>query len=243
MRNFVLMFVLYLLLSVDAATAVENDIFEIETEGIYQIAVGSSVELAKKVALFTAKRKAVELAGRYLSHKNLIKPYELKKDEIYSLAARQIKAEIIEQSQKTVAKVSRYRLRIRTKIHASDFVKAEIEDIKQEKAESTESYQQEMGQPISEKIDPGIDIAKAYRLLREKKWRITMIYLDHLEKKYPNWDSIYMAKAVTHYILNEPVLMRKALNQGCRLGNITACEDLKDIKKLDENDFGLSIID
>ena len=27
-----------------------------------------------------------------------------------------------------------------------------------------------------------------YRLLREKKSRITVIYLNHLEKKYPNWE-------------------------------------------------------
>ena len=92
-------------------------------------------------------------------------------------------------------------------------------------------------------IDPGRDIAKAYRLLREKKWRIAMICLDHLEKKYPNWDRIYMAKAITNYILHEPVFMEKALREGCQLGNKTACDDLKNIKKLHEHDFGLSVID
>ncbi len=98
-----------------------------------------------------------------------------------------------------------------------------------------------MEQPISTETDPGVDIAKAYRLLREKKWRITMIYLDHLEKKYPNWDSIYMAKAIAHYILHEPVFMENALNRACRLGNGTACDDLKNIKKLHKHDFGFSV--
>jgi hypothetical protein len=204
---------------------------------------GSSVDLAKKVALFTAKRKAVDLAGRYLSRKNLIETYELNKDEIYSLAAREIQAEILEEKQQTVGKTSTYRLRIRCKIQASDFVKAEIEDTKQEKKEAKESYQEEMEQPISAEIDPGRDIAKAYRLLREKKWRITIIYLNHLEKKYPNWDSIYMAKAITHYILHEPVFMKNALNKACRLGNSTACDDLKNLKKVHKHDFGLQIID
>jgi hypothetical protein len=100
-----------------------------------------------------------------------------------------------------------------------------------------------MEQHISAEIDPGRDIAKAYRLLREKKWRIALIYLNHLEKKYPNWDSIYVAEALNHYILHEPVLMKKALNKACRLGNQTACDDLKNIKKVHEHDFGLSIID
>jgi len=197
--------------------------------------------LARKVALFIAKRQAVNLAGRYLSHKSLIKTYELNKDEIYSLVAREIQAEIIEEKSETIGKTSIYRLQIRARIKASDFVKAEIEDAKQEKKESKESYQKEMEQPISAEIDPGKDIAKVYRLLREKKWRIAMIYLNHMEKKYPNWDSIYMAKAITHYILNETVFMEQALTEACRLGNNTACNDLKNLKKVHEYDFGLSI--
>ena len=244
MRNFIIVAFLILFSINSVASATEgNNIFEIETEGCYRMETESTSDLAKRVALFNAKRKAVDLAGRYLSRKGLIKRYELNRDEIYSLAAREIQAEILEEKQETVGKTSTYRLRIRCKIQASDFVKAEIEDTKQEKKEAKESYQEEMEQPISAEIDPGRDIAKAYRLLREKKWRITIIYLNHVEKKYPNWDSIYMAKAITHYILHEPVFMKNALNKACQLGNNTACDDLKNIKKLNEHDFGLQVID
>ena len=72
---------------------------------------------------------------------------------------------------------------------------------------------------------------------------MAIIYLDHLEKKYPNWDSIYMAKATAYYILHELVFMEKALIKGCRLGNVTACDDLNIIKKLHEHDFGLSAVE
>ena len=243
MRNFIMAALLVLFSINGVASAVENDIFEINAEGSYRMEAGSSVDLAKKVAFFTAKRKAVDLAGRYLSRKSLIKAYELNRDEIYSLAAREIQSEILEEKLETVGKTSTYRLRIRARIQASDFVKAEMEDIKQEKKETKESYHEEMEQHISAEIDPGKDIAKAYRLLREKKWRITMIYLNHFGKKYPNWDSIYMAKAITHYILHEPVLMKKALNEACRLGNQIACDDLKNLKSVNEHNFGLSIID
>ena len=244
MSNFIFMALLTLFSINGVASAAEaNDIFRIETEGSYRMETDASVDLAKKMALFAAKRKAVDLAGRYLSRKSLIKVYELNRDEIYSLAAREVRVKILEEKRETVGKISTYRLRIRASVQASDFVKAEIEDNKQERKEANESYQEEMEQPISAEIDPGRDIAKAYRLLREKKWRITMIYLNHLEKKYPNWDSIYMAKAVTHYILNEPVFMKKALSEACRLGNNTACDDLKNIKNVHEHDFGLSIID
>jgi len=244
MRNFIIMALLTLFSINGVSSAAEaNDIFKIETEGSYRMETDASVDLAKKMALFTAKRKAVDLAGRYLSRKSLIKVYELNRDEIYSLAARAVQVEILEEKRETVGKISTYRLRLRSSIQASDFVKAEIEDSKQEKKEAKESYHEEMEQPISAEIDPGRDIAKAYRLLREKKWRIAMIYLNHLATKYPNWDSIYMAKAITHYILHEPVFMKEALSEACRLGNNTACDDLKNIKKVNEHDFGLSIID
>ncbi len=243
MRNFILVALLVLSSINGGASAAVNDVFEIEAEGSYRMEADSSVDLAKKVALFSAKRKAVDLAGRYLSRKSLIVVYELNRDEIYSLAARGIEAEILEEKCQTVGKTSTCRVRIRARVQASDFIKAEMADTKQEKKEAKESYQEEMGQHISTEIDPGRDIAKTYRLLRKKKWRIAMIYLNHLEKKYPNWDSIYVAKALTHYIFHEPVFMKKALNEACRLGNQMACNDLKNIKKVHEYDFGLSIID
>ncbi len=244
MRNFILAVLLILITNSGIASATEKkDIFEIEAEGSYQMDTGTPVDLAKKVALFIAKRNAVDLAGRYLSRKKLIASYELNRDEIYSLAAREIQAEVLEEKRETVGKSSIYRIRIRSRIQASDFIKAEIEDTKQAKKEAKESYQAEMEQPISAEIDPGRDIAKAYRLLREKKWRIAMIYLNHLGGKYPNWDSIYMAKAITHYVLHEMTFMNMALKEACRLGNQMACDDLKNLKKLNEQNFGLSIID
>ena len=98
MRNFI-MAALLVLFSINnfASAAEEDDIFEIEAEGSYRMETDSSVDFAKKMALFIAKRKAVDLAGRYLSRKNLIETYELNKDEIYSLAAREIQAEILEE--------------------------------------------------------------------------------------------------------------------------------------------------
>jgi hypothetical protein len=243
MRYFIMAILLVLFSINGVASAAKYDIFEIETEGSYRMQAGASIDLAKKLALFTAKRKAVDLAGRYLSRKSLIEVYELNRDEIYSLAAREIRAEIIEEKHETVEKNSTYRVRIRARVQASDFVKAEMADTRQKKKEAKESFREEMEQSVSAEIDPGRDIAKAYRLLREKKWRIAMIYLNHLQKKYPNWDSIYVAKAITHYILHEPVFMKKALKEACGLGNQMACDDLKNLKRLHEHDFGLSIID
>ncbi len=233
---------LLLLLSVSSdAVASENDVFEIETEGRYRMKIGVSTGLAKEMALFIAKGKAVDLAGKYLSRKGLIKVYELKRDEIYSLTAREIQSRILDQGQQTVGTTTTYRLRIKAHVRASDFITAEMKDLQQEKKEARETWRQEMEQPVSAEIDPGRDIAKGYRLIREEKWRIAMIYLNHLEKKYPNWDSIYMAKAIAHYVLHEPEFMKEALNQACNLDNQIACDDLQHLKRLNEHDFGLSV--
>ena len=137
MRTFTITAMLVLFSINSVASAVENGIVEIEAEGNYRMEAGSPIDLAKKLALFIAKRKAVDLAGRYLSRKSLIEIYELNRDEIYSLAARDIRAEILEQKRETIGKITTYRVRIRAQIKASDFIKAEMEDTKQEKKRQT----------------------------------------------------------------------------------------------------------
>jgi hypothetical protein len=241
MRDLMMAALLVLFSINGVASAVEDDILEVETEGSYRLDAGAPIRLAQEVAFFIGKRKAVDLAGRYLSHKSLIPVYELNRDEIYSLAAGEIRAELLEEKRETVEKYSIYHVRIRAWVQASDLIRAQREDAKQEEKETKESYQEEMQQTVSAKIDPGIDIAKAYRLIRKKKWRLAAIYLNHLGKKYPNWADIYVAKALVSYILHETVFMEKALKQACRLDHHVACDDLKHLKKVNEHDFGLSI--
>jgi hypothetical protein len=243
MRHFIPIALLLFFSISDFASAAEDNVIEVEAEGSCQIADSYPIELAKSLALFTAKRKAVDLAGRYLSRRSLIEVYELDKDEIYSLAAREIAAEILTENRQAVGKSSIYRVRIKARVRASDFVKAELEDRKLVESETHESYHEEMEQVVSAEIDPGKDINKAYRLLRERKWRMALIYMTHLEKKYPNWAAIHMAKALVYYVFHEPVSMKKALNKACRLGDNTACDDLKNIKKINEYNFGISAIE
>jgi hypothetical protein len=221
----------------------EDEVIEFDIEGKYLMAAGVSVELAKEMAFYIAKKKAVDSAGRYLSHKSLIDSYELNRDQIYSLATDEIEAEIIGQKCLTDGNTSTYIVRIRAQVHASDFVKASLRDAREKKKEAKASFQEEMEQPVSAEIDPGRDISHAYRLLQEREWRMAMIYLNHLNKKYPNWSEIHMAKALVYYIHHDPSSMKRALSEACRLGNETACDDLTNIKKVHEYDFGISIFD
>ena len=222
--------------AIGLSPAAAFDVFTIEADGSCQLDKESSAKIGKAVAHFKAKRKAIGVAGRYFSNKGLIPPYNDQKDEIYNLAAREVETEILDQHQD----LSNIHIRLRVNIQPTDFIKAEMAAIRLGKKDLRSSFKEKMEQPISQKIDPGLDIAKAYNLLRQKKWRIAIIYLDHLEQKYPNWESIYMAKATSYYILNESVFMKVALSKACELGNTTACEDLKNIKQLNDHDFGIS---
>lgn len=214
-----------------------DNVIEVEAKGSYLMGDDNSKQLARQLALFEAKRAALETAGKYLTHKSLIPFYEMKKEEIYSLATKETQGEIIEERWEPIGKAIKCLIRIRAKVQISDFIKAGIQNQKLEKEDEKESLSEEMNPVLSKEIDPGKDIAKAYRLLRKRKWRIAVIYLDHLEKKYPNWGDIYMAKAIAFYPLNAPSEMKKALKMACGLGNHQACDDLKHLKKVHNLDL------
>ena len=82
-------------------------------------------------------------------------------------------------------------------------------------------------QPVMADIEPGRELARAYRYIRQRQWRIAIIYLDHLQKKYPAWGDLYLAKAVAFYGMNDPEDMKTALTKACRLDSREACSELQ----------------
>ena len=230
MRGFIISILLLGFTTGTFAQNLADNAIEVEAKGSYLMGVGNSKQLARQLAIFEAKRSALETAGKYLTHKSLIPFYDMKKEEIYSLAARETQVEILEERWEPIGKTMTCLIRIRVKVQISDFIKAGIQNQKLEKEDEKESLLEEMDPVLSKEIDPGKDIAKAYRLLRKREWRMAVIYLDHMEKKYSNWGNIYLAKAIALYALNEPLEMKKALEMACGLGNHQACDDLKRLK-------------
>ncbi len=216
-----------------------NAAVEVETESAYQMRGGDSKELAKTLALFEAKRVAVDIAGRYLSRKSLIEFYERKREEIYNLAADIIELRILEEKWIPIAEGLRVFVRIKSYVHPSDFITAELTNLQLEKDEARKSFREEMEPQIIKTTDPGFDLAKAYRFMRLGKWRVSVIYLDRLEKKYPNWGAVFLAKCHSYYGLHEFPQMKEALEKACELNNSEACDDLKKLKRVDEHDFSL----
>jgi hypothetical protein len=201
-----------------------DNTFEIVSDSTYFIAPNDSQKEYESLCLFGAKYKAVTLSAKYLNHIGALKNYGKKKKEIFCIVADDLKITVIK---KKLMDTGKYYTKIKTKIEVTDFTKAEIKNIELEKQESKFSWQEEMEQYVYETIEPGKEISRAYRYLRKKDRRLSIIYLDHLQKKYPNWQEIYFARAIGFYAINKIEAMMNALKTSCALGNREACEDLE----------------
>ena len=76
---------------------------------------------------------------------------------------------------------------------------------------------------VSETIDPAKELSRAHRYLRKHHWRMAIIYLDHLEGKYPHWGALFFAKALGFQGMHETERAKEALSSACRLGSREAC--------------------
>jgi hypothetical protein len=194
------------------------------TEYTYRTGDKDSKEKSRALALFGAKLKAVNLAAKYLTHKGVLEHYEKKESEIFCLTTNQIQVSIIDE--KFYQDTNSYYVKINSEVTSIDFIKAQIRDVELEKNESSFSYSEEMEQPVSKIIDPGAELSRAYRCIRKEQWRISIIYLDHLENKYPHWGDVFFAKAIAFYGMDQLDKMADALKAACSLNNQEACNEL-----------------
>jgi hypothetical protein len=201
-----------------------DDTIRVITQFTYRTGNKDSKEKSRALALFGAKLKAVNLAAKYLTHKGVLEHYEKKQGEIFCLATNEIQVSIIDE--KFYQDINSYYVKIKSEVTSVDFIKAQIKDVELEKNESRFSYSEEMEQPVSKIIDPGGELSRAYRYIRKEQWRISIIYLDHLEKKYPNWGDVFLAKAIAFYGMDQIDGMVDALKTACSLDNQEACNEL-----------------
>ena len=195
------------------------------TDYTYRMGDKDSKEKARALALFGAKFKAVNLAAKYLTHKGLLQHYGKKQNEIFCLTTNELKVSIIDE--KFYQDKNSFYFKIESEVTSIDFIRAQIKDTELEKIESDFSYSEEMEQPVSKAINPGEELSKAYRYIRKEQWRISIIYLDHLAKKYPHWGDIFLAKAIAFYSMDETDEMVNALKTACALNNQEACDELR----------------
>lgn len=200
-----------------------EDTIKVTTDYTYRMADKNSKEKSRALALFGAKLKAVNLAAKYLTHKGLLEHYEKKQSEIFYLTTNEISVSILDEK----IYQGTYYVKISSEITSIDFIRSQIKDVELDHKESNFSYSEEMEQPVSEIIDPGVELSRAYRYIRKEKWRISIIYLGHLEKKYPYWGDVFLAKAIALYGMDATDEMADALEAACSLNNQEACDELQ----------------
>jgi hypothetical protein len=213
------------LASVTASEALSNESVEVTSEYAYVPLMAESKIQIRTLALFAAKMNAATRGAHLLEQQGYLAPLGEKKKEILCLAADRIKAAVVDEE--AISEGGGYRIQIRAKIDPKDYVQTQIVDRELEEKEQDFSYREEMEQPVSEEISPGKELSRAYRYLRKKQWRIAIIYLDHLERKYPNCGEVYLAKASGFLGLHQTERVKHSLQTACLLRLQEACQDLR----------------
>lgn len=204
---------------------------ELVTVFLYHGAPDVSREIALAIALYGAKYKAVLLAADQLAEKGLLTDDDGKKMAVFCLVVDELPFILMDESFDETSRTCQ--VQIKSSISLADFVKAEIKNEALENDELHFSLKEEMEQIVPPRIAPALELSRAYRYIGKRQWRIAIIYLDHLEKKYPQWGALFYSKAMAYLGMHETEKAISALTSACYLGNQDAC--LK-INALDPSD-------
>lgn len=201
---------------------------EIITEFSYHAGPGDSKETAFALAIYGAKHLAVVLSADHLSGMGLLNDFGNKKMAIFCLVTEGLQFSKIDELFSEQNNV--YMAKIKSMVSLSDFVKAESRNGALERKDLHLSLKGELDPDMPTKVDPAQELSKAYRYIGAQHWRMALIYLDRLEKKYPYWGDLFLAKSLGFQGMNESGRVREALSSACNYRNHEACVKLKAIK-------------
>lgn len=207
----------------------DSSVQEMQTVTVFSYHAGTndSRTTARALALYGAKYNAVLLAADHLAGKGLLKDYGDRQMEIFCLVADEMGHSIIEESFAEKERIAT--IKINSNVSLNDFVRAEIRNAAFEKIEKQFSLQEEMEPVVSPTIAPAQELSRAHRYIRRHHWRMAIIYLDHLEKKYPHWGPLFLAKAMAYLGMHETERAVSALSSACYLGDQKACLKLNEL--------------
>lgn len=204
---------------------------QIITDFAYHAGSGDSLQTARALALYGAKHRAVLLSAGHLADRGLLKDYGDKKMEVFCLVVDGLQSSIMDES--FSEKNRTHRVKLASRFSLTDFVKAEIKNEALDQEETHFSWQEEMDPVVSPTIAPAQELSRAYRYIRKRHWRMAIIYLDHLEIKYPHWGSLFLAKAIAYLGMHETERAISAFSSACYLGDQEACLNLNELDPSD----------
>jgi len=222
-----------------SALAQDTEEIVVEAEGTYLMGDRDSKQAAREMALFEAKRMALEKAGTVLASSTRVENYEVVKDEILSRAAGQLKVEVLEEKWEHCDATMRVRIRIKAKVKP-EYLEVGL-DQDQSPASPTQtvsptlpsnSYQKQPSPgSLSEHTDPGKTMAEIYRLIRQRQYRPAMQKIKKMQTIYPNLARLYLLEARIHHEIHKERAAVIALRRACSLGSELACDRLKKLQQ------------
>lgn len=193
----------------------------IVTDCSYTAGHHETFETAQALALYCAKQKAVSISADRLTDAGLLMVDADRHMEIRCLVTDAMQPELLEQSFDRENRICK--VKIKSVLSLSDFVKAGIRNRELEAEEAHFSLKEELEPVVTPGIAPAFELSRAYRYIRNRHWRMAIIYMDHLVEKYPRWGALYMAKATAYLGLHEQQQAILALTSACNLGVRDAC--------------------
>jgi len=187
----------------------------------YHAGPGDSRQTARALALYGAKYQSVLLSADHLAGRGLLKDYGDRQMEIFCLVVDKLQYSMLDDSFSEKDRIAV--TKIKSSVSLNDFVRAEIRNAEFEKEEVNFTLQEEMEPVLSPTIAPAQELSRAYRYIRRHHWRMAIIYLDHLEKKYPHWGTLFFAKSIAFLGMHETERAISALSSACYLGDQEAC--------------------
>lgn len=197
----------------------------------YHAGPGDSRQTARALALYGAKYQSVLMSADHLAGRGLLKHYGDRQMEIFCLVADKLQYSMLDDSFSEKDRVAV--AKIKSSVSLSDFVRAEIRNAEFEKQEANFTLQEEMEPVVPPTIAPAEELSRAYRYVRGHHWRMAIIYLDHLEKKYPHWGALFTAKSIAYLGMHETERAISALSSACYLGDQDACLKLNELDPSD----------
>ncbi len=197
----------------------------------YHAGPGDSRQTARALALYGAKYESVLLSADHLAGRGLLKNYADRQMEIFCLVVDKLQYSMLDDSFSEKDRIAL--TKIKSSVSLDDFVRAEIRNAEFEKAEANFTLQEEMEPVVPPAIAPALELSRAYRYIRRHHWRMAIIYLDHLEKKYPHWGALFTAKSTAYLGMHETERAISALSSACYLGDQEACLKLNELDPSD----------
>ena len=190
------------------------------TRFVYRARGADSPEIEQALALYGAKQAAVMQAAEQLSQMGLLPDFGAQQTAIYCLVAHEMNFVTLEDE--TIDAGHARKVSIRSQLSLADFVRAEVLNIRLDREERQFDLKTEMEPTVGTTIQPALELSRAYRYLGHEDWRKTIIYIDLLQQKYPNWGALYTAKGMAFRGMHETALAEQAFDDARRLGEPAA---------------------